>query len=86
MSERFKPTFAHLLFAAVLIKVHDDVGCRGLKVRRWVVEGEEAVLADPREADIDRVLADECTHASAFGLWVAFAVDVMESCQWQREL
>jgi len=49
--EVFRHSSAHLLAAASLVKIHDDVGILDLKVARWIVEGDVPIDADAYEID-----------------------------------
>ena len=51
--DRREPAFPHLLFAAILIEVDDDIGCLGVEVSGRVVEGEMTVFADAGETYVD---------------------------------
>src|SRR6185436_7031292 len=46
-------SFADLLLPARLIEIHEDVGIGRVEVRRWIVEGEMAVLADAGKHDVN---------------------------------
>src|SRR5207302_2703079 len=51
LRKKGEPTLSHLLTAAGLIQVNDDVGLLGLEIRGRVVECEVAIFADTYECD-----------------------------------
>jgi len=56
--DRLKPTFAHLLTAASLVEIHNQVRLFSLKVGRRIIESQVPVLTDPDKGCINLVLGD----------------------------
>src|SRR5690606_31424348 len=63
--EVLEPSLAQLLTAARLVELDEDVGIGGFEIRRWVVEGEMAVLADAGKADMDVARPDRAVQPLA---------------------
>ena len=81
MAQRGEPSFAHLLFTAGIIEVHNKIWCRGVEVRWGIIEGKVTIFADPCKADINLMLSDQRADAAAFRRRIALAVDVVEGLE-----
>ena len=57
-----EPALAHLLAAASVVEIDDDVGFTGVEVGGRVVEGDVTVFTDADEADVDRLLLHHPRH------------------------
>jgi hypothetical protein len=58
-----KLSLTDLLFAAVLIQIHSDVGFFSLKVSRRIVEFQVSILADADKSRVDLLLRNYFTDA-----------------------
>jgi hypothetical protein len=66
-----EPTFAHLLAAASLVQVYNDIRVLNLKIGWRVIERQVPVFADADQRQVDRILLQQIPHPATFSQWIA---------------
>ena len=75
-----EPSLIHLLLSASLVQFHNQVGLRGLKIRRRIVEREVRVFADARESKINRSGLQFRANLVRYRFRIELAVQKMVLC------
>jgi len=74
-------SLAELLAPAGVVERYHDVGIVDLEIGRRIVEGEVAVLADAREADVHLPAAQESIETAELGREIGVASDRHETAE-----